>query len=142
MPLEPSPRVLSVVMPCFNEADTVREVVKEVLASELVGELVIVDDASTDATSDILAELGDPRVRVLVHEVNRGKGAALRTAFAAAALPYVIVQDADLEYDPAEYRSCCSRCSTDAPTSSTARGSSAAPNTACCTSGTRSATDS
>jgi glycosyltransferase involved in cell wall biosynthesis len=104
MPLEPSARVLSVVMPCFNEADTVREVVKEVLASELVGELVIVDDGSTDATPDVLAELDDHRVRVLVHGVNRGKGAALRTGFAAASLPYVLVQDADLEYDPAEYR--------------------------------------
>jgi glycosyltransferase involved in cell wall biosynthesis len=103
MPLEPSPRLLSVVMPCFNEADTVRDIVKEVLASELVGELVIVDDGSTDATPDVLAELDDPRVRVLVHSVNHGKGAALRTGFGAANLPYVIVQDADLEYDPAEY---------------------------------------
>ena len=92
------------VMPCFNEADTVREIVKDVLASELVGELVIVDDGSTDATPDVLAELDDHRVRVLVHDVNRGKGAALRTGFAAATLPYVVVQDADLEYDPAEYR--------------------------------------
>jgi glycosyltransferase involved in cell wall biosynthesis len=104
MPLEPSPRVLSVVMPCFNEADTVREVVKEVLASDLVGELVIVDDGSTDATPDVLAELDDDRVRVLVHGVNQGKGAALRTGFDAASLPYVLVQDADLEYDPGEYR--------------------------------------
>ena len=104
MPLDPSPRVLSVVMPCFNEADTVREVVKEVLASELVGELVIVDDGSTDATAEVLAELDDPRVRVLVHAVNQGKGAALRTGFAMATMPYVVVQDADLEYDPADYR--------------------------------------
>jgi glycosyltransferase involved in cell wall biosynthesis len=104
MPLEPSTRVLSVVMPCFNEGETVREVVKEVLASELVGELVIVDDGSTDATRDVLAELDDPRVRVLVHPVNQGKGAALRTGFATATMPFVVVQDADLEYDPADYR--------------------------------------
>ncbi len=103
MPPELSPRVLAVVMPCFNEADTVREIVKAVLASEFVGEFVIVDDGSTDATPDVLAELDDHRVRVLVHHVNRGKGAALRTGFAAATLPYVVVQDADLEYDPAEY---------------------------------------
>jgi glycosyltransferase involved in cell wall biosynthesis len=103
MPPESSPRVLAVVMPCFNEAGTVREIAKEVLTSEFVGEFVIVDDGSTDATPDVLAELDDHRVRVLVHDVNRGKGAALRTGFAAATLPYVVVQDADLEYDPAEY---------------------------------------
>jgi glycosyltransferase involved in cell wall biosynthesis len=68
-----------------------------------VGELVIVDDASTDGTRDHLAQLDDPRVRVVLHPHNQGKGAALRTGFAEATMPFTIVQDADLEYNPAEY---------------------------------------
>jgi glycosyltransferase involved in cell wall biosynthesis len=97
--------VLSVVMPCFNEEGTVREIIEAVLASPFVGEIVAVDDASTDATPKILAHLAeeDSRIRVLSHPVNRGKGAALRLGFQSAQLPFVIVQDADLEYDPAEY---------------------------------------
>jgi glycosyltransferase involved in cell wall biosynthesis len=65
--------------------------------------LVIVDDGSTDGTRERLTKLDDPRVRVILHERNLGKGAALRTAYAATTMPFVIVQDADLEYDPAEY---------------------------------------
>ncbi|MDG1266263.1 MAG: glycosyltransferase family 2 protein, partial [Ilumatobacter sp.] len=94
---------LSVVMPCFNEAATIETITAAVLASPLVGELVIVDDCSSDQTIDLLKALDDPRVRLLRHEVNQGKGAALRTGFAAASLEFVIVQDADLEYDPVEY---------------------------------------
>jgi len=94
---------LTVVMPCYDERATVSAIVAAVLAAPLVGELIIVDDGSTDGTSDVLATLDDPRMRVIVHESNRGKGAALRTAVAAATLPFVIVQDADLEYDPADY---------------------------------------
>ena len=90
-------------MPCFNEAATIRRITAAVLSNPLVGELVIVDDCSTDGTRELLAELDDDRVRVVLHHVNRGKGAALRTGFAVAREPYVIVQDADLEYDPAEY---------------------------------------
>jgi glycosyltransferase involved in cell wall biosynthesis len=96
-------RCLSVVMPCYNEAATVDKIVSAVLASPLVGELIIVDDCSTDGTGAVLDCLGDPRVRVARHPENQGKGAALRTGFALASLPYVIVQDADLEYDPADY---------------------------------------
>jgi glycosyltransferase involved in cell wall biosynthesis len=96
-------RCLSVVMPCYNEAPTVDKIVSAVLASPLVGELIIVDDCSTDGTDEVLECLSDARVRITRHADNLGKGAALRTGFSLASLPYVIVQDADLEYDPSEY---------------------------------------
>jgi glycosyltransferase involved in cell wall biosynthesis len=96
-------RSLSVVMPCFNERRTITAITKAVLDSPLVGELVVVDDCSTDGTSDELDQLHDPRVRIIRHSMNQGKGASLRTAFARVSLPFVIIQDADLEYDPKEY---------------------------------------
>ena len=95
--------VLSVVMPCFNEEATAKEILDRVLESPLVGEVIAVDDGSTDRTLDILSSYADPRLRVLAQPGNRGKGAALRRGFAEAKMPYVIVQDADLEYDPSEY---------------------------------------
>jgi len=95
--------VLSVVMPCFNEEQTVREILDRVLDSPLVGEVIAIDDASTDRTLAILTAYDDPRLRVLAQPVNQGKGAALRRGFADATKPFVIVQDADLEYDPGEY---------------------------------------
>jgi len=95
--------VLSVVIPCYNEERTVKEILDRVLDSPLVGEIIAVDDGSTDRTLEILGSYADPRLRVLVQPENRGKGAALRRGFAEATRPYVIVQDADLEYDPSEY---------------------------------------
>ena len=96
---------LSVVMPVFNESETIASVVKTVLAQKPVQQLVIVDDCSTDGTWEKLGPLAqnEPRVKLVRHPFNQGKGAALRTAFAETASPFVIVQDADCEYDPAEY---------------------------------------
>lgn len=95
---------LSVVMPVYNEAGHIERIVDAVLAVPLEKELIIVDDCSTDGTRDKLGAISKSRgVRILYHEVNQGKGAALRTGFAAAAGDLVIVQDADLEYDPREY---------------------------------------
>lgn len=94
---------LTVVMPCYNEEATIVECTTKVLESRHVGELIIVDDGSTDTTRSLLATINDSRVKVLLQEINQGKGAALARGFKAANLPYVIVQDADLEYDPAEF---------------------------------------
>jgi glycosyltransferase involved in cell wall biosynthesis len=96
---------LSVVMPVYNEADTVSKIIKMVLEQRPVAQLVIVDDASTDGTWEKLesAAKSDARVTLVRHTQNQGKGAALRTGFTHAMAPIVIIQDADLEYDPAEY---------------------------------------
>ncbi len=94
---------LSVVMPCYNEIETIEMITKMVLESPFVGELIIVDDGSTDGTRNILETLKSDRVRVFLQPNNAGKGAALRKGFSEAVMPFVIVQDADLEYDPADY---------------------------------------
>jgi glycosyltransferase involved in cell wall biosynthesis len=98
----PAPRV-SVVMPVFNEEATVGRVIRAVLDGGIAREVVVVDDGSTDRTAAEVARVEDPRVRFLRHAENRGKGAALRTGFEAATGDIVVVQDADLEYDPADY---------------------------------------
>jgi glycosyltransferase involved in cell wall biosynthesis len=100
-------RKLSVVVPVFNERNTLVEIVRRMRAVELPDgierEIIVVDDGSNDGTRDVLNQLGDSTVRVVMHEANRGKGAALRTGFAHATGDYVLVQDADLEYDPEDW---------------------------------------
>ena len=98
--------LLSVVMPCYNERGTIHTSIERVLASGIEPiEVIVVDDGSTDGTRVLLTEgpARDARVRVVLHEQNQGKGAALRTGFREARGRFVVVQDADLEYDPLEY---------------------------------------
>jgi glycosyltransferase involved in cell wall biosynthesis len=95
---------LSVVIPVYNEVNTLLHLIERVQQSPVEKEIIVVDDCSTDGTADVLRRASlAPNVRTMFHDVNQGKGAALRTAFAAATGEIVIVQDADLEYDPQEY---------------------------------------
>lgn len=96
--------VLSVIMPAYNEAATIDEIIEAVLAVDMDLELIIVDDGSSDGTRDILSERWSEheQVQVVFHPQNRGKGAACRTGFEHARGDFIVIQDADMEYDPAE----------------------------------------
>jgi glycosyltransferase involved in cell wall biosynthesis len=96
---------LSVVIPVYNEVETIKEIISRVQAVDLEKEIIIVDDCSTDGTREQLKEisLAQKNVRVFYHDQNQGKGAALRTGFEVTSGDIVIIQDADLEYDPREY---------------------------------------
>lgn len=94
---------LSVIIPVYNEVNTVERVLEQVSAVDVVDEILVVDDCSSDGTSDILDKISNPKVRVFRHAKNMGKGAAIRTAQEHLTGDAVIIQDADLEYSPAEF---------------------------------------
>ena len=95
---------LTVIIPAYNEVNTIREILQRVQASGLADEILVVDDGSSDGTRDVLAALENmPNVRVILHAHNQGKGAAVRTGIANASGDLVLIQDADLEYDPRDY---------------------------------------
>jgi glycosyltransferase involved in cell wall biosynthesis len=97
---------LSILIPVFNEANTIEEILRRVRAADTCGlekEIVVVDDASTDGTSEALRKIHKDGLKIISHPFNRGKGAAVRTALEQATGDIVLIQDADLEYDPADY---------------------------------------
>lgn len=96
---------LSVVMPVYNEKETVQKTIENVLKQDMVYELIVVDDCSDDGTREMLQEMQiDPKTRIIFHNQNKGKGGALRTAFKEVKGDAVVIQDADCEYDPVEYK--------------------------------------
>ena len=95
---------LSVIIPVYNEVESIRQIVQRVQETNLASEIVLVDDGSIDGTRDLLKEMdGKGKIRVVFHEKNQGKGAAVRTGFDAARGDVLLIQDADLEYDPRDY---------------------------------------
>ncbi len=96
---------LSIVIPAYNEKDTIDEIVRRVQNVEFEKEIIIVDDCSNDGTRDIINKISGNNIKKIFHEENRGKGAALRTGFQHVTGDIVIIQDADLEYNPKEYSS-------------------------------------
>src|SRR5512135_743937 len=98
------PLSLSVIIPVYNERSTIQEIVQRVQATGRAQEIIVVDDGSRDGTRELLPALdGRDGVRVILHEKNQGKGAAVRTGLAAATCDVLLIQDADLEYNPNEY---------------------------------------
>jgi len=99
------PPCLSVVVPVYNEENTIAPILDVILEQRPVMEVIVVDDGSNDKTYEIVSQKAktDSRIKLFKHDYNQGKGAALRTGFMNVSAPYVIIQDADLEYDPTEY---------------------------------------
>ena len=98
---------VSVVIPAFNEQNTISRVIESVSSLPFVQEVIVVDDASTDETPGVLKEPSDPKIKVFTHSENKGKTAAIITALAHVTGEIVVIQDADLEYDPAEIEPLC-----------------------------------
>jgi len=94
---------LSIVMPVYNEEASVLEIIDAVLVTPYQKELLVIDDGSTDGTREKLLQISDPEVKIILHEKNIGKGGALQTGFRKATGDIILIQDADLEYDPSEY---------------------------------------
>lgn len=96
--------VLSIIVPAYNEEKTIAAVLDELLSNELAGEIIVINDASKDATAEVLKKYSSvQKIKVFEHEINRGKGAAIRKGFDEASFPIVIIQDADLEYSPSDF---------------------------------------
>ena len=105
VPAHPTPAHarLSVIIPVYNERATIEEIIRRVRAVDQTAQMVVVDDCSTDGTREILNQMADPSMTVVGHETNLGKGAAIRTAIRHVTGDVVLIQDADLEYSPADY---------------------------------------
>ncbi len=99
----PATPTLSVIVPVSNEKGTVLEILRRIKAVDIAKEIVVVDDGSTDGTRDLLEQIDDPEIRLILHEKNAGKGAAIRTAIPACSGAFILIQDADLEYSPSDY---------------------------------------